>query len=142
MSSKEPKKSYKYDLANSLGLLIALSLDHQKYSKWSKWDHVIASCCSCSTFSDAILAISICVDSIDLPPVHAGIRSLRGRTGSAGCLLRAAKSAGDIYVYLQGIIRLTTHSIRLRSKSAQCTTCPGPAYLIRFIIAARPSMRA
>jgi hypothetical protein len=28
--SKGPKKSYKYDLANSLVPLIALSLDHQK----------------------------------------------------------------------------------------------------------------
>ena len=40
MSSKGPKKSYKYDLANSLVMLIALSLDHQNHSKWSKWGHI------------------------------------------------------------------------------------------------------
>ena len=39
-SSKGPKKSYKYDLANSLVSLIALSHDHQNHSKCSKWGHV------------------------------------------------------------------------------------------------------
>ena len=34
--SKGPKESYKYDLANSLVPLIALSLDHQNHSKRSK----------------------------------------------------------------------------------------------------------
>jgi len=38
--SRDPKKSYKYDLANSLVPLIALSLDHQNHSKWPKWYHV------------------------------------------------------------------------------------------------------
>ena len=40
MSSKGPKKSYKYDLANLLVPLIALSFDHQNHSKWPKWGHV------------------------------------------------------------------------------------------------------
>ena len=39
-SSKGPRKSYKYDLTNSLVPLIALSLDHQNHSKWLKWGHV------------------------------------------------------------------------------------------------------
>ena len=39
-SSKGSKKSYKYDLANSLVMLIALSLDHQNHSKWLKWGHI------------------------------------------------------------------------------------------------------
>ena len=39
-SSKGPKKSYKYDLANSLVSLIALSLDHQNHSEWPKCGHV------------------------------------------------------------------------------------------------------
>ena len=38
--SKRPKESYKYDLANSLVPLIALSHDHQNHSKWPKWGHV------------------------------------------------------------------------------------------------------
>ena len=38
--SKGPKESYKYDLANSLVPLIALSRDHQNHLKWSKWGHV------------------------------------------------------------------------------------------------------
>ena len=39
-SSKGPKKSYKYDLANSLVSFIALSYNHQNHSKWPKWGHV------------------------------------------------------------------------------------------------------
>ena len=39
-SSKGPKKSYKYDFANSLFSSIALSLDYQNQSKWFKWGHV------------------------------------------------------------------------------------------------------
>ena len=39
-SSKGPRKSYKYDLTNSLVPLIALSLDHQNHSKWLKWGNV------------------------------------------------------------------------------------------------------
>ena len=35
--SKGTKESYKYDLANSLVPLIALSLDHQNHLKWPKW---------------------------------------------------------------------------------------------------------
>ena len=38
--SKGSKESYKYDLANSLVPLIALSLDHQNHSKCPKWGHV------------------------------------------------------------------------------------------------------
>jgi hypothetical protein len=38
--SKGPKKSYKYDLINSLVPLIVLSHDHQNHSKWPKWSHV------------------------------------------------------------------------------------------------------
>jgi len=38
--SKGPKKFYKYDLANLLVPLIALSLDHQNHSKWPKWGHI------------------------------------------------------------------------------------------------------
>ena len=38
--SKGPKKSYKYDLANSLVPLIVLLHDHQNHSKWPKWGHI------------------------------------------------------------------------------------------------------
>ena len=38
--SKGLKESYKYDLANLLVPLIALSHDYQNHSKWSKWGHV------------------------------------------------------------------------------------------------------
>ena len=37
---RDLKKLYKYDLANSLVTLIALSLDHQNHSKWPKWGYV------------------------------------------------------------------------------------------------------